>query len=359
MHDQARFVGVGDQAGVFQGVHVLQACAVFVGHHGVGDDLGLPRADAVGIGFDLGQACRGLHGSKGAGVAGQCPAVGAAADEGPLVAGDVAHRAVFEVVVVAVDQLYTLGLHTGLAQVLQAGRVKTLDVDGRAFLVEVVFLQQGQHGVFKRVGTAAAAVGNGLLVVPVRVFGLGVNGDGAVLRLAFGGGDVDHVLHADQGQLAVPFGGTVGAVVQGGASDPVAQLLQGEVADRPVIGVVFAIHHQGFEHGFRVARIDLVRKVLRRAAGGGSGVFDIDQHALGGAFAGGDFGVGFSYIGDIGAVAQPGVVAGYQLTVARHVHVQLQHVGASVGGLFVGHARLLGVQGGVTAVGNDLRFFTV
>ena len=94
------------------------------------DDLWLPGTDAVGIGFDFGQPSRGLHGCKSARIARQRPAIGAAADEGPLIAGDVADGAVLEVVIVAINQLHTLGLHACLAQVFQAVGVKALDVDG-------------------------------------------------------------------------------------------------------------------------------------------------------------------------------------------------------------------------------------
>ena len=104
----------------------------------------------------------------------------------------------------------------------------------------------------------AAAVGDGLLVVPVRVLGLGVDGNRAACRLALGERDIDHILCADQRQLAIPFRGAVGTVVQYGAAQQRAQLMQAEVGDGPVAGVVLAIDDQGLKHGFLVVGIDTV-----------------------------------------------------------------------------------------------------
>ena len=323
------------------------------------DDLRLPGADAIGIGFDLCQSCRGLHDGKGACITGQCPAVGATADEGPLVVGDVADGAILEVVVIAVNELHALGLHACFAQVLQAVGVKALDVDGRIRGIELVLLQQRHHGIFKRVAARAAAVGDGLLVVPVRIFGLCIDRDGAACRLAFGCCDVDHILSADQRQLAIPFGGAVGAVIQCGAAQQRTQLMQGEVGDGPVAGVILPIDDQGLEHGLLVVRIDQVTEILRGAVLGRGGVLHVDQHARGGALTCGDIGIDLCDVRDIGAVAQPGVVARHQKTVTGHVHVQLDHVSTRINGFLIRHLGLLGVQARVAPVGDDLRLLSV
>ena len=198
------------------------------------------------------------------------------------------------------------------------------------------------------------AIGDGLLIVPVRVLGFRVDGDVALEFLALGSGDVDYFLHADQRQLAIPLGGAILGVVQNCAGQPVVQLIHGEVADRPVVGMVFTIDHQGLEHGAWVGGIDLVAQVLGRAAIGGGGVFHIHQHTGRGALAGGHGGVGLGDVGHVGTVAQPGVMAGDQLAVPRHMHIQLQHVGTGIGRFFIRHAGLLWVEPGKTSVRNHL-----
>ena len=227
MDHQPRLVRIGNQASVFQRIYVLEACTGQVWHYRVRQHLGLPGANAIGIGLDLGQAGCGQHGAKGAGVTCQCPAVGAAADEGPFIIGDVDHGAVLEVDVVAIHQLHTLGLHAGLAQIFEAFRVKALDIDGCTLAVELVLLKQSHHRVFQRVRTRqSAAIGNGLLVVPVRVFGLCVNGNRALEFFALGGGDIQHILRADQGQLAIQVRGPVFGVVQNLAGQQGLELVQ-------------------------------------------------------------------------------------------------------------------------------------
>ena len=325
----------------------------------MGQHLGFPGTDAVGIGLDLGQACRRLHDCEGARIAGQGPAIGAAADEGPFVGGDIAYGAVPEVVVVAINQLHRLGLHARLAQILQAVGVEALDVDGRFLAVEIVPVQQRHHGVFEWVLTRSAAVGNGLLVVPVRVLGLGVDGNRAACRLAPGECDIDHILCADQWQLSVPFAGAVGAVVQRGAAKQRAQLMQGEVRDGPVAGVVLAIDHQSLQHRLLIVRVDAVAQVLRGAVGGNGRVLHVDQHAGRVALAARHIGIDLGDLGDIGAVAEPGVVACHQLAVAAQVHVQLDHVGTGIDGFLIRHLCLLGVQARIAAVGDDLGLLAV
>ena len=205
----------------------------------------------------------------------------------------------------------------------------------------------------------AAAVGNGLLVVPVRVLGFRIDGNAAPGCLALGCCDVDDVLRADQRQLAVPLGRAVGAVIQRGAAHQSAQFVQGEVADGPVVAMVFAVHHQCLKHGFLVVRVNQVAQILGRAVCRYGGVFHIDQHTGGGALAPGHIGIGLGNVCDIGAVAEPCVMARHQLAVTRQVHVQLNHVGACINGFFIGHLGLLGVQPRVATVGDHLRLFAV
>jgi hypothetical protein len=89
------------------------------------------------------------------------------------------------------------------------------------------------------------------------------------------------------------------------------------------------------------------------------GYLTFDQHALHGALARGDGGVGLGDVGHVGVVAEPGVVARHQHAVLREVQVGLQRIGAGVGGGFVGRFCLFRIQPRQAAVADDQRHRTV
>ena len=135
--------------------------------------------------------------------------------------------------------------------------------------------------------------------------------------------------------------------------------MQAEVRDRPVAGVVLAIDDQGLKHGFLVVGIDTVAQIAGRPVVGCRGVFHIDPYPGRVALAVRHIGIDLGDLGDIGAVAEPGVVASHQLAVTRHVHVQLDHVGTGINGFLIRHLCLLGVQPRIATVGDDLGLLAV
>jgi hypothetical protein len=64
----------------------------------------------------------------------------------------------------------------------------------------------------------------------------------------------------------------IGRII-GGAGDPVLQLGHGEIGDRPIIGMVFAVDDQRFQHRFGVGRINEIGEVFSRPAGGRFGPY--------------------------------------------------------------------------------------
>ena len=194
-----------------------------------------------------------------------------------------------------------------------------------------------------------------LRVVPHRVLGLGIDGQRAAQRDRLGLGDVDDLLQRQDRVLAVERRRALVARVVGGAADPLLELGRGEVGDGPVVGVVLAVDHQGLEHRLRIGRVDAVAQVLRRAAVLGHVVAHVHQHARRGALARRHGRVGLGDGGDVGVVAQPGVVARDQHAVLGHVDVLLQRVGAGIGRALVRGEGLFGVQAGQSAVADDQR----
>ena len=191
--------GLRRRAGVGRAVGVLVLPGLDLQRH----DHRLPRADAVGIGLDLRQARRRQHGVEPAGIAGHGPVEGAAV--GDLVVDD---RAGPEVGVVGVDQLHELRLQPVAAQVFQAARLEALHEDRRVLGVEAVLLDDGDERVFQRAAARrAAAVGDGLRVVPGRVLGLGIDGDRAAERLALGLREIDDLLEAQDRNLPLNSAG--------------------------------------------------------------------------------------------------------------------------------------------------------
>ncbi len=208
-------------------------------------------------------------------------------------------------------------------------------------------------------GACAAAVGDRLLVVPVGVLRFRVDrerlaGDGR-LRAR----DVVHLLHGQDRELAVQRGGAHVLGVVGGAADPLLELGHREVGDRPVVGVVLAVDDQRLQHRLRVRRVGQVGQVGRGAGGGRGGPLHRHAHAGHGALARGDVGIGLGDVGDVGVVAEPGVVAHHQHAVAAQVQVFLERIGAGIGGGFVGHLRFLGIQARQAAMADHQRRIAV
>jgi hypothetical protein len=159
----------------------------------------------------------------------------------------------------------------------------------------------------------------------------------------------------------LPFSavGTLGAGVVGGAGDPLAQFGHGEVGNGPVAGVVLAIDHQRLQHRLGVGGVGQVAQVRGRAAVGGERILHRHQHARHGALAAGHRGIGQRHVGDVGVVAEPGVVAGHQHAVLRQVDVEFERIGTGVGRRFVGGAGLFRIQPRQSPVGNDERRLAV
>ena len=357
MHEQPGPVRVGDQRGGRDLRDLGQGALVgrrLERDDRVRHDLRLPGADAIGIGGDLGQAGRRQHGAEEARIASQRPAVGPAVDEGVGVVGDVDHLAGPEVDVVAVDQLDRPRLHAGRAQVFQAGRIEALHQDRRVLAVEVVGPHHLQDRVLERMTAGrAAAVGDRLGIVPVRVLALRVDRERAPERGALRPGDVDDLLEAEDRQLAVEIGRPLGAGVVGGAGDPPLELGQREVGDGPVVGVVLAIDHQRSQDRLRIVRVGQVAEVARRTVRGDRRVLDVDQHAGRGALAARHLGIAGRHLGDVGVVPEPGVVARHRDAVLRQVDVEFERVRAGIRRRLVGRARLLGIQARKAAVADD------
>src|SRR5262249_44117607 len=131
------------------------------------------------------------------------------------------------------------------AHIFQAAGLEALDQDGRVLGVEAVIPNDLDESILERAAAGrAAAIGDRLGVVPGRVLGFGIDEDRTPGLLAPALGDVDQVLEADDRKLAVEnFWPLVGGVI-GGAGDQGLQLGHGEIGDRPVVGVVLAVHDQ-------------------------------------------------------------------------------------------------------------------
>ena len=111
--------------------------------------------------------------------------------------------------------------------------------------VEVVVLDDLDQGIFERTASRrAAAVCDGLGIVPGRVLGFRIDRDGPTRRLALGLGDVDDVLETDDRKLAVEQFWPFVRRILGGAADPLLQLGHGEIGDRPVVGVILTVDDQ-------------------------------------------------------------------------------------------------------------------
>ena len=133
--------------------------------------------------------------------------------------------------------------------IFQAAGLEALNQDGSFLRVEAVVLDDLDQGILERVAAGCtAAIGDSLGIIPGRILGLRIDGDGTPRFLALGFGDVDDFLETEYWELAVkylrPF---IGRII-GGAGDPVLQLGHGEIGDRPIIGMVFAVDDQRFQH---------------------------------------------------------------------------------------------------------------
>ena len=312
VHEQAGLVRVGHQRGRCDGGRVLQvhlAVAIHVEHlagrveaalhrH----EIGLPWADAVGIGLDLRQAGRCEHGRKLARVAGANPVVRARERRGV----GVVDSAVLEVVVVAIDELHHARVQALAAHQLQAARLEALHEDRRGLAVPAGGVDEGDELVFERHAEVA---------VERRVLGFRVHADGAALGQALCLCQIDDLLQGHH-------------------------LVQAVVLLRPL--------------GQRLDRaqgLDLGEREVARPPVGGGGVA-IERT---GDLAGCEFGVA----GNVGGDRKLRVVARDQHAVLGRDDIGLDHIGAQVDGLLIRLERFLGQVTRGAAVRDDERLRTV
>lgn len=145
-------------------------------------------------------------------------------------------------------------------------------------------------------------------------------------------------------------GGALVARVVGRAAEPLLQLGDPEVGDRPVAGVIFAVHDERLQHRLLIGRVREVAQVLRRSAIGRQRILHVDQHALNRALARGNGRVGLRHRRDVGVVAEPGVVARDEDAGVAQVQVFLERVGAGIGCRLISRTGFLAIQTGKAAV---------
>ncbi len=240
--------------------------------------------------------------------------------------------------------------------VFQAARLEALHVDRRVLRVEAVLLDDADQGIFQGMAAwRAAAIGDRLRIVPGRVLGLGIDGDRPAGRFALGLGEIDDLLKAQDGELAVELRRPFAGGVVGGPAEPLLQLGQGEVGDRPVIGVVFPVDDQRLQHRFRIAGIRQVDQIVGGPAAGSGGPGDLDAHAGHGALARRDLRIAFGDLGDVGVVAEPRIVPCHQDAILAEMQILLERIGAQRRRHVVGRQRLLRHEAGQAAMPDHQR----
>ena len=219
------------------------------------DDVALPWADAVGVGFDFRQAGRRHHRAEGARVAGLGPFVG------PVDRNRISHGAGLHVDAVAVDELDQLGVQALALHVFQAAGLERLDVDGRGFAVQARGVDHRDELVFQRQPHVAE---------PGRVLRFRVDRDGAAgfarLQLL----EVEDLLEGRDLELAVEL---LGPLCVGRNTAQRLDFCQGEVLNEPA-GLRFAVD---FHRLLARGKFGMARDV---GADCQVGVVPRDQHAV-------------------------------------------------------------------------------
>ena len=169
-------------------------------------------------------------------------------------------------------------------------------------------------------------------------------------RLAPGLREIDDLLEAQDRELPVELRGPFLGRVVGRSPEPGLQFGQREIGDRPVVGMVFAIHDQRLQHGFRIAGIGEVGQIFGGTAVGDGRPRYLHEHAGHGPLARRDRGIARRELRDVGVVAEPGIVAGDQDAILGEMQIFLEGIGAEGSRHVVGRQRLLGHEARQAAV---------